>query len=330
MLIRSTKATCATIVAATITIVLGCSEGDTISPQSKLNSAAFSFVPMSNCGASFRVIANETDSLLVQYGIENTVDTVDICEAWTGSDYDYQVVGVGSSENVPGVMDTVQTVTYQGGYVTGYTETGANAADPSNVGPTAFDFMKADNSAVQASYDDPYYGVSSHDPGVCIHPPCAEQSIGVAQAPPAAAASRLVVPGAVRLDIIPGQDTLFRRHGLTRRGVRALVDASEEIAPSAQGLRRFKQVKGTTTIVRSIHPLTQLIMAEEWTTPDEDMRMTHQWTRVAGGYVKDRSKYVSVQQIEGRAVTSTGTIQLTNVHITDPAYPPLHSLGATP
>jgi hypothetical protein len=309
------------LVLAGISVVCSCSESrNSLSPQADIHPAGGHLIAMTSCGASFRVISDETDSLMVAYGIGQTSDTVDVCESWTGSDYDYQATGAGSSDNVPGFADTVQTVTYQGGYVTGYTETGASASNPSPVGSTSFDFVYADNPTRQASYDDPYYGISSHDPGTCLQPPCPVMLR--AQAPPQQGSASALTPLIVRSNL-GLQDTLFTRHGLSRRGVRALVNESEEIAPSPQGYRRFRTIAGDVTTVRSIDPVTQLLVAEESTSPTETMTVTHKWIKVAGGYLMDRSDYVSVETIDGKQIRSFGTVQLKDVRVSDPAYSPL-------
>jgi hypothetical protein len=275
---------------------------------------------MTSCGASFRVITDETDSLMAAYGIGRTSDTVDVCESWNGSDYDYQATGAGSSDNVPGFGDTVQTITYQGGYVTGYTQSGASAADPSPVGSTSFDFVHADNPTRQASYDDPYYGISSHDPGTCLQPPCPVM-LRAQDTPPLGSASTLA-PSRVRSNV-GFQDTLLTRHGISRRGVRALINESEEITPSPQGYRRFRAITGDVTTVRSIDPVTQLLMTEESTSPKETMNVSHKWTKVVGGYIMDRSDYESIETIDGKQIRNFGSVQLKNVRISDPAYAPL-------
>jgi hypothetical protein len=312
------------LILAGISIVCGCSETrNSLSPQSDIRPAGGRLIAMTSCGASFRVISDETDSLMTPYGIGATSDTVDVCESWTGSDYDYQATGAGSSDNLPGFGDTVQTVTYQGGYVTGYTQSGGSASDPSPVGSTSFDFVKADDPTRQASYDDPYYGVSSHDPSTCLQAPCpTTMAVKAQQAalPPSGALS----PIPLRLSASAGlSDTLFTRHGLSRRGVRALVNDSEEITPSAEGYRRFRTITGNVTLVRSIDRVTQLLMAEESTSPEETMTVSHKWTKVVGGYLLDRSDYLSIETIDGKQIRNFGSVQLKNVQVSDPAYPPL-------
>jgi len=309
------------LTAAGLLCVAACAEParETLSPLAIPNSPSGNFVSMSSCGASFRAISNETDSLMAAYGIGTTVDTMDVCEMWGGSDYQFQAVAIGSSENLPGFTDTVQTVTYQSGYAAGYTQTGADASGPTSVGATAFDLVRADDETRQASYDDPYYGVSSHDPSTCLQPPCAAMTVTTnIQTSDAGKSS---APAQASLYI--ASDTLFSKYGIVRKGVRALVNDSQELPPSMRGYRRFKSVNGDRTIVRSVDPLTQLLMEEEITLPDEIMRITHTWVKVAGGYIKTRSAYVSAQKISGRTVTSFGSIDFQNVRISDPAYAPL-------
>ncbi len=308
---------------AGISVVLACSDArNALSPQPAVPSEVSRLQAMTSCGASFRVITNETDSLMTAYGIGTSSDTVDVCESWTGSDYDYQVSGAGSSDNVPGFADTVQTIAYQGGYVAGYTQSGAPAANPTNVG-TLFDFALADNPTRQASYDDPYYGVSSHDPSTCLQPPCPVMSRVAPTAPtPTGGASHANLQPQLRSSIV-SQDTLFRRFGISRRGVRALVNESQELTPSTKGYRRFQTVKGEMTIVRSVDPVTELLMGEESTAPGETMTVTHKWTKVLGGYLLDRSDYVSTETIERRQIRSFGSVQIKNLRISDPAFAPL-------
>jgi hypothetical protein len=82
-------------------------------------------------------------------------------------------------------------------------------------------------------------------------------------------------------------------------------------------------VKGEMTIVRSVDPVTELLMGEESTAPGETMTVTHKWTKVLGGYLLDRSDYVSTETIEGRQIKSFGSVQIKNSRISDPAFAPL-------
>lgn len=149
--------------------VAACSDRQGVEPMRLIPSTGtLGSMAATSCGASFRMISTEEDTLMTPYGIANTVDTVDICETWTGSDYAYQATEVGSSDNIPELPDDIQTSTYENGYVTGYSGSGSPTATASSVGATAFDFLYADDATRQASYDYPYYGVASPDPTVVL------------------------------------------------------------------------------------------------------------------------------------------------------------------
>lgn len=83
-------------------------------------------------------------------------------------------------------------------------------------------------------------------------------------------------------------DTLgrFARHGITRRGVRVLVDDAEEISRSSEGYRRFRAVLPTETVIRSVDSKTQLLMAEVRAGPTDTMVTRYTWKKVQGGYLR--------------------------------------------
>jgi len=61
----------------------------------------------------------------------------------------------------------VQDVDYANGVLRGLAVNGAAAAEPENVGPTLFDFVKADAGQIQASHDEPFYAI------ITVADPCA-------------------------------------------------------------------------------------------------------------------------------------------------------------
>lgn len=225
---------------------------------------------MVSCNASFRLITTTTDSLLAPYGIATSVDTTDVCESWTGSDYAYQATGVGSSDNVPGYADTVQTVVYQNGAATRYAADGSAVTPAVSTQGSSFDFLYADNATRQASYDYPYYGIGSPAPGGCTKAPCPVVDRNV----PLSART-----GSPRSDLgAPVQPY----PGLTRRGVRMLLANAREIGRSAEGYRRFESVSSGETHIFSLDPATQLIMAEELAGATDTTEVRHSWQAVAG------------------------------------------------
>lgn len=283
-------------------IATACGETPTVAPTHPPPSAALALSTMTSCGASFRMVVTDVDSLLAPYGITQSVDTVDVCETWTGSDYQYQALAVGSSDNLPD-LDAVQSITYDGaGNVAGYDASGSESAPTDAVGPTAFDFLYADDATKQASYDDPYYGVASPDPSAstCLEEPCPAMSVSATVA-----------------------DTLrrFARHGITRRGVRALVDDAEEISRSSEGYRRFRAVLPTETVIRSVDPKTQLLMAEVRAGPADTIVTRYTWKKVQGGYLRASSESESVEFIAGRKIQNRTKVVFQRVRVTDPKFP---------
>jgi len=250
------------------------------------------------------MIAVDPDSLMAPYGLPSVVDTIDVCEAWTGSDYTYQATLAGSADNIPNFPDTTSTVTYDAGYITGYDAANNISSDANSAGGTSFDFVTADASTKQASFDYPYYGISSPDPtpSSCIQPPCPVMSLSV--------------PQTARKDA--QQSAPFTRYGLTRRGFRALVDSSQELSPSASGLRRFKSLRGNRTYIRSIDPKTELLVAEEESSREDSARITHTWRKVANGYIRQHSDIETADLVNGRWVHGHSEIDFKKVHIHDP------------
>ena len=281
--------------------LIGCTES-TISPSKPPAGAALALASLAGCGASFRMITEDVDSLMTPYGLPASIDTIDVCETWTGNDYSYQGTAVGSSDDVPPFVDSVQTTIYQNGYVTGYTQLGTPAAPATPVGSTEFASINASSALIQASYDYPYYGVSSPAPDACTSPPCP-----IYQRLSGDLSSVAATPQ-------------FSRHGLSRHGIRALVDGAEEIAPSQNGNRRFRSFENNATIIRSIDPKTQLLVAEESAAPADSSEATHVWTQVPGGYVREHTDIQSVEHIGGKRIRNRTTIRFQRVQITDPAF----------
>lgn len=300
-------------------LVAGCHDVQTVAPTvSRQMLGTAGAMALVNCNASFRLISTSTDSLLAPYGIATSVDTADICESWTGSDYAYQATGVGSSDNIPGYADTVQTVVYQGGAATGYAADGSAVTSSVSTQGTSFDFLYADSATRQASYDYPYYGVGSPAPGGCTTPPCpvVERAVPL----PARSGAPATAPAPLPF------------HGLSRRGVRALLANAQEIGRSPEGYRRFQTVHGGETHTFSVDPATELIMAERSTDATDTTDVRHAWQAVSGGNVRTRSDFTTSEVIAGKRVRSSMTLLFQKVRISDPVFQPqpLVGAGATP
>lgn len=301
-----------------VAVLAACQDTQPVSPAvSRQVLGTAGTMAMVSCNASFRLITTATDSLLAPYGIATSVDTADICESWTGSDYAYQATGVGSSDNIPGYADTVQTVVYQNGAATGYAADGSAATAAVSTQGTSFDFLYADSATRQASYDYPYYGVGSPAPGGCTTPPCpvVERNVPL----PARSGT-------------PGGGPPLAFHGLSRRGVRALLANAQEIGRSPEGYRRFQTVQNGETHTYRVDPATELIMAEQSAGPTDTTDVRHSWQSVPGGNVRTRSDFATSEVVGGKRVRSFVTLIFQKVRISDPVFQPqtLVGPGATP
>jgi hypothetical protein len=289
------------------TVLAACNDSPTLAPSKLATSPPSRTFNPGSCGASFRMVTYEEDSLAAQYGMPATQDTVDICETWTGSDYIHSAVTVGSSDNLVSVPDTVQIVTYANGVQSGLDAAGNDVNASQAAGSTLFDYMNADQATIQASYDDPYYGVGS---GSNTGPFCDDPTYcggGTNAKSPSNAPSLSAVSS-------PQDSAKFSRHGLKRRGVRALVDDMEEIDPAPDGGRRFRKTRGTDEIILTVAPGTQLLVGEQ--ARHENGTLTearHTWRQSSTGWVKQRTDVYDDDIVHGHRVQNHAVIQFLNV-----------------
>jgi hypothetical protein len=292
-------------------------------------------ITMSNCGARYTLITDETDSLLAQYGAGDTHDTIAVCETWVGSDYTTQTSTIGSSSRTHVVQDTVQGETYSGGMLTAQAADGSQIEAPSTVGgSTLFDYMNADAGQVQASYDNPYYGVYAPGGGYqCLDPSGCAQAAVDRSIPSATGFTRSAdllgmstrlgastnVPQASRDAIAMAttpDTTKYRRHGLHRAGTRALVDNMEEITRSPEGYRRFHTVRGTDDVILSIDPKTELLVAEETHSKSGHVFHTkHFWAWTPTGYMRSHSDIDDEEVIRGTRYVNHASISIQDLAI---------------
>lgn len=195
----------------------GCSGGDLAAPRpdDRPNLAVNSFP----CALSFSAVITAHDEEFAEYGVADRVDTVQVCETWTGSDYDFQVRTTGSSDELAGFPDSIATVQYRAGHVAGFAKTGESVTAPGEVGATSFDFVTAEPVQVSASYSDPYYAVlANEDPGSGGDDGGGGGDCGQSCQPSVSIAGGSGVG-----------------HGVRRRALRAVLAAHHEIEKSPEG-----------------------------------------------------------------------------------------------
>jgi hypothetical protein len=318
--LRATRMRIAAVVvlSGALGLFLACTEGPP--PAAPLRPFAPGYITSTaSCGASYTLLTNESDSLMSQYGIPATQDTMTVCETWVGNDYTTQVSIAGSSENQLAVRDTVQGVSYSGGTMVTRAADGSQVGAASGVGgSTLFDFMSADAALRQASYDNPYYGVYAPAGGGDCSPTvlvCPKSVTPIA--PSLTMEIDALTLSRAALDAAASPDTSrFRKHGLHRAGTRALVDDMAEISASADGHRRFRKVRNGEEVILSIDPATELLTGEE-THGDGGriLRAKHTWKQVAGGYYRSRTDVEDEEQVHKRRFVNRSTIRIKGLRI---------------
>lgn len=260
-----------------------------LTPQSSFRANVGGF----GCGLTYTVITETNDAELAPYEVGPMTDTARVCETWTGSDYQVEVTQIGSSEPATDYAEDIKTVVYQNGTTSAYDAYNGFAESQPDVGPTSFELVAATESERQASYQDPYYGVvASQDPNCSTS--CAAYNRAGAE-----------IPGIPSIPEIPG---------LRRKALKALLRGKSEIAPSAEGYRRFRETAadGSETTI-SVDPVTELIRRQEISNPRVRIVADLRWSKVRSKYVRDRMDVVSEEIVAGKSLVSRSTIRLTDV-----------------
>ena len=292
------------VLVVTTTLTLwACS--DSVAPPAVPAAGSPASLHSGSCGVSFTAVVVNEDALLAAYGMPATTDTMLVCETWTGSDYVVEETALGSAWNAWRDADPSQTVVYESGTITGYAANGSMVHAPVDAGPTAFDYMHVDEATRQASYDDPYWAVYASGAGNCGGYQCRIEGPRGAPAP------------SVRVAAGTGPDTArrFMRHGLERRGVRALVEDAEEIGRSAAGHRQFRKRRGDAEVIHLVDPASGLLVGEETRSPRGTTKATHRWVRGRNGtgFVRERTEIELIETVDGQPLRSRTTIELFDV-----------------
>jgi hypothetical protein len=263
----------------------------------------FSYNP-SNCGALFTTTFSDDNSELAQFDIPATTQTEEVCETWTGNDYLISSTSQDASDNLAALPEDVMRVDYQGGYITAMTAGGSAVESPEPVDQSLFDFVTASSAERQASIDAPYYGIYGGGGGGGEECPPGEPNCHEMQ--------NLVAGDDQSVSQAPAP---FTRHGITRRGVRALIDDAEEQSRGPQGVRRFRVIRGGQEVIYSLDPVLQLIVGEDVNDDSTRVRTRHTWSKSGAKYVRTRTDVEATSVRNGHQYTDRMSVVLSNVHI---------------
>lgn len=303
---------CITVAAASLILLvsLACRDDDLLRPrQSPLASGA------AGCGAAYTLVEFEEDSVLQAQGLPREVDTLSVCQTWTGNDYDLHVARVGNAMDttLAAPADVPTTVHHVNGVMTFANSDGSPAEGTIQSG-SVLSFINADEALVEATMADPYFNVRAtgscdgqmSSDGLCTpgddtttkEDPCrdGDRYIICDQEPdpgmrgdeqiPTAARAGVMTPALLRLAL--GAETASRtagRHRIRRPGVRQLIESADEVARQQPRLRRFRRTTGDETTTYTVDRITGLLVAEDVESPGRSLRVTRRWRRVPGGYV---------------------------------------------
>jgi hypothetical protein len=297
---RSRALTVGALASATVALTLACSNSELSAPRPR--GPALS-LQNASCALNFTAELAVADSEMAELDVGVRVDTVRVCQTWTGDDY--AIIGhtVGGSHHGTDFGDSLQISQYEDGQVNAYGADSVGVADPGAVGTSSFEFVGADSAQIQASYDDPYYVVlGPSDPGDECGMDGDECGLEGQRVAPQRAAPQLSRAG--------GRG---ERHGLTRRGVRMLVDDAEDVGRSPEGWRRFRKVRGEHEITIDVDAGTQLIRAQEIRGPNLRVTSRMTWKQKGDRLYRERMDIEGEVQVDGRRYPHRASVVITDI-----------------
>lgn len=296
-----------------------------------------------SCVANFTMVTQTDDPEARAAGIPVDEDEVRVCETWTGSDYLVRYETVNSTLAMQSVPPDVLATEYASGYLSGYDANGVEVAAPTLDGATFFDVMGVDETTRAAALDDPYYAIRSN--GLCDDPTlpgcdpddggdtggggggeiCDDPSSPGCSCDPetiicepqyALQTTTTTLPA---LSVVFAQrqtdDGKFRRHGIRRRGVRALVENMEELPPSSRGYRRFRSATQGKETILTVHARLGLLVGEEVRNGALAFKARHVWKRTRNGYIRAVTVTESTDSTSQQPTRTASRIEFHDVRI---------------
>lgn len=252
------------------------------------------------CEMTFLVTVTDDDPAFVPLGLPSTwTENTSICETWVGNDYVHYSLGSSTSDDVSFLPEQAVGAKFSSGTVVPTTASGVPIQSTASVDPTEFDFLDAEQSLRDASFANPYYGVYAG----CQPPEVVCQSM--------IASGGIVAAFYTDAELV----TLQAPSGIQRRGVVELLRGSAELSALRDGMRVFRRTQGSETRIWTVDPVTQLIVREQYTSPDVASDVRHSWRRTRFGFVKTASYGETTERRGDQALRSRTTIQISNMRI---------------
>lgn len=315
--------------------LLACRDDDPVRSSPRPLGAA-----LANCAVAYEIVSLDEDSEEQEMGIPPQLDSLSVCQTWTGSDYEVRIAQVGSYDALlaPGA-DVPTAVQHAAGTLTFDPAPGVEAPSTVQSG-TVLSFLKADAALVAAVQSDPYFNVLA--PGECDggdatsglcapadsstppEPPCEPVLVGghyiLCDGEPMGQQLDLTgaapAGSAVRAALVQGLGRQRGRHGIRRPGVRELVEDAIEVERRGRRHRRFRRVEGDNTITLTVDEPTGLLIEQAENAPGRSVRTVNRWRKVIGGYALAETEYVAEDRdANGRNISSRGRSELRNIRV---------------
>lgn len=288
-----------------------CGESPADATQRGIGEAASSF----GCGASFVMTVSEDDAEMDELGYDAVHhEEVEVCQSWNGSDYAHRVTTISDSDEWNGqTADDARTRLYSGGRMAALDSYGSEVAAV-HVEPNLFDALGTPPEIRQASYDDPWYGITGGGGGGERCPDPTQINCE---------------PMQTIVDGVPGASPGGQARGggpLTRRGIRALLAGAQEIDATDPSTRRFVKFVAGVRTEYVVDRRAELILRESFQTDSLTQVTEHKWqpsltrrpshiSRPWPNFVKASTTITVEEMVEGAPRRSRTELRFRNVRV---------------
>ena len=296
-----------------VAVIAACNEPASLANLPNAADTARVAHSLTTCDATVTLITEEYDPTEATYGWNPQSDTIDVCAAWTGSDYRARFRTLGTTERHYGPYDMTRNVEYEWSTMRIQSGTSTVYSDPVSGG--LVDAYNADAGTRAAIADDPWYALRSM--GGTVHGGCCALVAGNVSTITSQEDSGRADVSRAPATYAPIRDGRFTRHGLSRRGIRALVEAAAEVSPPGAARRRFRWNDATGDHVRVIDRKSELLVGEESVDDEVKLVATHDWQPTASGYLRSRT-VMEVRALRGNALLARSEVRFKDVQIREP------------
>lgn len=260
------------------------------------------------CVLQYTVVSLDEDSVLLRHGIPTTVDTTEVCQTWTGTDYDLHTVEVGSSMNHDVIRPSpVAGTEWHSGVLRTLDTAGREVEGALVVGGRSMDVLGIDEATQAAVADDPYASVVV--PGECV---VEDGETFVSCSADACADELIVCDGEAATMSLSSQPLetrdaskysvaeRARQPRIVRKGIRRRLEHFTEQPSAVSGRRVFTRGAAGAEERITIHAATQLPILYETRSARDHVRQAFAWRQSKGMFVRSETSEEYAELKNGR------------------------------